>query len=266
MTSWKRRWLKSPVSSSVTAWRCTVSCRSTFSTETAAWLVRYENSSRSCGLKSRSPRATETIASTRSPPSVAESGAASADEPPRLISATSPASITAASAACSDAVVEARDRRVVATSSIGASARRRIVARPQSPPTPSTAVCTTISSTPTRSRPRANDSPTRRIASCRRLRSLRSSSSRPSSSRAIELNSLPRAANSSLPSAGTWTVKSPRPRRWAANSSRWTSADSVRLDDHGEHERERQERDRSSPTSEVRRVPVGLRRPSAAAR
>ena len=40
MTSWKRRWLNSPVSSSVTAWRCTVSCRSTFSTETAAWLVR----------------------------------------------------------------------------------------------------------------------------------------------------------------------------------------------------------------------------------
>src|SRR3954447_22757270 len=56
MTSWKRRWLKSPVSSSVTAWRCTVSCRSTFSTDTAAWLVRYENSSRSPGRKLRSPR------------------------------------------------------------------------------------------------------------------------------------------------------------------------------------------------------------------
>ena len=40
ITSWKRRWLKRPVSSSVTAWRCTVSCRSTFSTETEAWVVR----------------------------------------------------------------------------------------------------------------------------------------------------------------------------------------------------------------------------------
>ena len=40
MTSWKRRWLNSPVSSSVTAWRCTVSCRSTFSIETDAWLAR----------------------------------------------------------------------------------------------------------------------------------------------------------------------------------------------------------------------------------
>ena len=46
MTSWKRRWLNRPVSSSVTAWRWIVSCRSTFSIEIAAWFVRYSNSSR----------------------------------------------------------------------------------------------------------------------------------------------------------------------------------------------------------------------------
>ena len=88
---------------------------------------------------------------------------------------------------------------------------------------PSTAVCTTISSSPTRSRPAANDSPTRRIASCRRARSRWRSSSRASSCRAIELNSLPSAANSSLPSAGTVTEKSPRPSRCAATSRRWIS-------------------------------------------
>ena len=43
------------------------------------------------------------------------------------------------------------------------------------------------------------------------------------------LNSLPSAANSSLPSAGTLTLKSPRPRRCAACSSRSTSFGSVRL-------------------------------------
>ena len=45
----------------------------------------------------------------------------------------------------------------------------------------------------------------------------------------MRLNSLPSAANSSLPSAGTLALKSPRPRRCAACSSRWTSAESVRL-------------------------------------
>ena len=44
----------------------------------------------------------------------------------------------------------------------------------------------------------------------------------------MSLNSLPSAANSSLPSAGTATEKSPRPSRWAATSRRWTSACSVR--------------------------------------
>ena len=75
---------------------------------------------------------------------------------------------------------------------------------------PSTAVWTTISSSPTRSSPAANDSPTRRIASCSRVRSCCRSSRRASSCLAIELNSVPRAANSSLPSAGTVTEKSPR--------------------------------------------------------
>ena len=56
-----------------------------------------------------------------------------------LISATSPASITAASAACS-ARWWAFGSPVWATSSIGASAFLRIVARPLEAPTPSTAV------------------------------------------------------------------------------------------------------------------------------
>jgi hypothetical protein len=97
------------------------------------------------------------------------------------------------------------------------------VARPAAALTPSTAVCTTISSTPTRSSPAATDWPTRRIDSCSRSRSRWSSSRRSLSWAAIELNSLPRAANSSLPSAGTVTLKSPAPRRWAASSSRWIS-------------------------------------------
>ena len=73
-----------------------------------------------------------------------------------------------------------------------------------------------------------NDSPTRRIASARRARSRCSSSRRDSSSSAIELNSLPRAANSSLPSVGTRLEKSPRPIARAATSRLWTSACSVR--------------------------------------
>ena len=157
---------------------------------------------------------------TWSPSSVA-SGAASALAPPTWISATSPASSTAASAACSA-------RRKASGSPVRATSWRRwsvprMVARPAAAPIPSTAVCTTISSSPTRSSPAANDSPTRRIASCSRPRSRWSSSSRPSSWRAIELNSLPRAANSSLPSAGTVTEKSPLPSRCAATSRRWIS-------------------------------------------
>ncbi len=73
-----------------------------------------------------------------------------------------------------------------------------------------------------------NDSPTRRIASARRVRSRWSSSSRCSSSSAIELNSLPSAANSSLPSVGTRLEKSPRPIARAAASRLWTSAWRVR--------------------------------------
>ena len=158
---------------------------------------------------------------------MAASGAARADAPPIWISAAVPASITASSAACS-ARWNAPVSPVRVISFIGAWGLSRIVARPAVARTPSTAVCTTISRTPCRSRPRANDSPTRRIESCRRARSVRRSSRRASSWRAIELNSLPSAANSSLPSAGTETVKSPRPSRWAACSSRWTSACSVR--------------------------------------
>ncbi len=94
---------------------------------------------------------------------------------------------------------------------------------------PSTAVCTTISSRPTRSRLLVNDSPTRRIASCSRARSRCSSSRRSSSCTAIELNSLPSAANSSLPSAGTRWEKSPRPIARAACSRRWISDSSVRV-------------------------------------
>ena len=73
-----------------------------------------------------------------------------------------------------------------------------------------------------------NDSPTRRIASARRVRSRWSSSRRCSSSSAIELNSLPSAANSSLPSVGTRLEKSPRPIARAAASRLWTSAWRVR--------------------------------------
>ena len=65
---------------------------------------------------------------------------------------------------------------------------------------------------------------------------------RASSWRAIELNSLPSAANSSLPSAGTVTLKSPRPSRCAACSSRWTSLGERAADDHREDERQREER------------------------
>ena len=60
---------------------------------------------------------------------------------------------------------------MAATSCRRSSPARRIVARPQAASTPSTAVCTTISSSPTRSRLFVNDSPTRRIASARRARS-----------------------------------------------------------------------------------------------
>ena len=79
-------------------------------------------------------------------PRCARSGAASALAPPIWISATSPASSTAASAACSARLVglglagagDLVQRRLGAA---GASSRAR-----SSAPTPSTAVCTTISS------------------------------------------------------------------------------------------------------------------------
>jgi hypothetical protein len=92
----------------------------------------------------------------------------------------------------------------------------RITTRPHSAPTPSTAVCTTMPSSASRSRPLPSDSPTRRTVSCRRARSSWSSSRRASSWRAIELNSVPSAANSSLPSVGTSTLKSPFPSARAA--------------------------------------------------
>ena len=79
----------------------------------------------------------------------------------------------------------------------------RMTTRPHSAPTPSTAVWTTIPSSASRSSPLPSDSPTRRTVSCSRARSSCSSSRRVSSWRAIELNSLPSAANSSLPSVGT---------------------------------------------------------------
>ena len=94
---------------------------------------------------------------------------------------------------------------VSATCSSGAAALGRTDARPASAPTPSTAVLTTISSSPSRSRLAANVSPMRRIASCSRARSWLSSSRRSSSWRDILLNSSPSAANSS------WPWSAPRP-------------------------------------------------------
>ena len=99
MTSWKRRWLNRPVSSSVTAWRWTCSCRSTFSIEIAAWLVRYSNSSRWRSENGRPGRAIEITPSTPSSGSGAASGRASAFAPEICVSAASPASSAAASAA-----------------------------------------------------------------------------------------------------------------------------------------------------------------------
>ena len=92
---------------------------------------------------------------------------------------------------------------------------------PRAAPTPSTAVWTAISSSAPRSSVLPNDWPTRWIASRRRLRSSWSSSRRRSSWRAISLNCMPSAANSSLPSVGTSTPKSPCAICRAALSSRW---------------------------------------------
>src|ERR671916_357935 len=78
MTSWKRRWLNRPVSSSVTAWRWIASCRSTFSIEIAAWLVRYSNSSRWRCENGSPGRAIEITPSTPSSGSGALSGRARA--------------------------------------------------------------------------------------------------------------------------------------------------------------------------------------------
>ena len=60
-TAWKRPWLDRPVSSSVTAWRWTCSCRSTFSSERPVWRASEATSSRSASLKGRSRRATTTM-------------------------------------------------------------------------------------------------------------------------------------------------------------------------------------------------------------
>ena len=161
------------------------------------------------------------------PPSCARSGCESANASPSSVSATSSASSAAASAA----LIASRKRSTSpspATCSKRPCGPVRSAARPQSAPTPSTAVCTTISSTASRSSPFANDWPTRRIASRRRLRSSWSSSSRFSSSRAIRLNSMPSAANSSLPSVGTAIRKSPAAIRRAASSRRWIWACSER--------------------------------------
>src|SRR5215218_8413236 len=90
MTSWKRRWLKRPVSSSVTAWRWTVSWRSTFSIETPACCERYVNSSRSGSENPLVLRATVSMPRMR-PPSWARSGCESAKWPLRSVSTTSSA-------------------------------------------------------------------------------------------------------------------------------------------------------------------------------
>ena len=124
--------------------------------------------------------------------------------PPIWISATSPASSAAASAACSARAVGARRRPRAATSSSGAPAARCASSRGRtSAPTPSTAVCTTISSSADAVEAlgeRLADAADRLAAGARARAA--SSSSRASSWRAIELNSLPSAANSSLPSVG----------------------------------------------------------------
>ena len=76
----------------------------------------------------------------------------------------------------------------------------------------STAVRTTTVSCVVRSMPPPTDWPTRSTA-------VRSSASRAWSWAAIELNSCPSWANSSLPSVGTWTEKSPAPICFAASTS-----------------------------------------------
>ena len=108
----------------------------------------------------------------------------------------------------------------------------RIITRLQSASTPSSAASTRMPSCASRSRPVPADSPTRRTVSCSRARSSPSSSRRDSSSRAMSLNSRPSSANSSWPSVGTATEKSPLPSLRAASSRRlicaWSERAAVR--------------------------------------
>ena len=100
-------------------------------------------------------------------------------------------------------------------------------ARPASASQASTAVRTASATTPSRSRPIASASPTRRIASVSSPRWRWTSSIFEASCADMLLNSRPSCANSSWPSTGTGCLKSPRASRRAATrkvSICWVSA------------------------------------------
>ena len=175
--------------------------------------------------------------STWSPASVARAGG-SALAPPSWTSAISPASRTPPRRR---AVPAGRPRarrcaRPPSGGSLGLGARSR---GPPSAPTPSTAVCTTISNSPTRSRPAANDSPTRRSPPAGAALALELLQAGLELAR-HRLNSLPSAPNSSLPSAGTFdgevAAAEPLARRPAGAGSPTGAARH-----HREDEREHQE-------------------------
>ena len=207
--SWKRRWLKRPVSSSVTAWRLIVSCRPTFSTESAAWLARKLNVSRSASENAAPSRAI--VSTPTTPPSGCMSGRPSACSPPAVISAGSPERRTASSAAVIEAMAPPTSPARAASSSVPFTPWLRTT-RPPPAWAFSTAVWTTTLSCVSRSMPLPTDSPTRWTA-------VRSSRSRAWICWAILLNSSPSWANSSWPSVGIATEKSPAPTCLAAATS-----------------------------------------------
>ena len=244
MTSWKRRWLNSPVSSSVTAWRCTVSCRSTFSTRDRG-LAGQVGEQLALGVAEAAVAAGDgddrqhAVAALGGAQRRGERATRRRSGSPRPRRRPSPPPRRRAARAgrprarrCGRPPPSAR-RRVGASSRARTRRRRR---RPRS-----------ARRSRARRRGRGRGRTTRRRAGSppagARAR-VCSSSSRASSSRAIELNSLPSAANSSLPSVGhrDAEVAAAEPLRGVEQPLR------PRLqrarDDHREDEGEQQEAER----------------------
>ena len=224
ITCWKRPWLERPVSSSVTAWRWTCSCRSTFSSERPVWRASEATSSRSAAVNGLPWRATETIprGACSASPSCWAIGAASARRRRRRwrwrrASPSSCACASAAAIACS-APASSPTRAASSSGPSAVGADRGAAALPLDARRRSSA-CRSPAA-PTRSRLAAKVAPMRWIESRSRARSSASSSTRCSSSLDILLNSRPSWANSSLPSTGTVVVKSPPPIRLAAARKR----------------------------------------------